>query len=100
MATITRLPLPKSNEALQRTIRELKQIKRCNEGDVVFVTPMATHGDGKIYVSAEDGGWFANYYGENDNGDPAWIHPMLIKWAADRGWFWEWENPGAIYLTH
>lgn len=53
--------------------------------------------DGKIILSAEDGGYFADYYGEYRLGYP-WVHPKIEKWAKDRGLFWEWENPGCLAL--
>jgi hypothetical protein len=48
--------------------------------------------DGALFVSAEDGKPFANYY---DLGHP-YIHPALEAWASKRDGYWEWENPGAI----
>jgi len=108
--TLTRLPLPKTIEALLRVKAEIEKELRIpnagdNGGDVV---PTVKHGDGKIYVSAEDGGYFANYYGQFDGEDLSefgitsdsdpWISSKLESWAEARGWHWEWENPGAIML--
>lgn len=50
-----------------------------------------------VYVSAEDGGDFADYYGEF-RGGYTWIHPLLEEWAKANGGYWEWENPGCIYF--
>ncbi|MBO0738356.1 MAG: hypothetical protein J2P48_17580 [Alphaproteobacteria bacterium] len=50
-----------------------------------------------VIVSAEDGGYFADYYGEYRGGYP-WIHPKLEEFATKRGYFWEWEHPGSIML--
>lgn len=53
--------------------------------------------DSRVYVSAEDGNIFADYYGEFRGGFP-WISPLLEKWAKEKGMHWEWENPGCIGL--
>jgi hypothetical protein len=50
-------------------------------------------------VSAEDGGYFADYYGEY-RGNDAWIHPDLESFAKNHGLMWEWINPGCIGLFH
>lgn len=50
-----------------------------------------------LYVSAEDGNYFADYYGEFRGGYP-WIDPRLEAFAKRNGGYWEWENPGAIVL--
>lgn len=51
--------------------------------------------DGQLFVSAEDGGIFADYYGEFTDGYP-WIDKKLEDAAKKHGFFWEWENPGCI----
>lgn len=56
-----------------------------------------THG-GLIFVSAEDGGHFADYYGEYRGGHP-WIHPSLTAFAERNDCYWEWQNPGCIVLS-
>lgn len=53
--------------------------------------------DGLIYVSAEDGNYFADYYGEFNNGYP-YIDPRLEKIADKYGMIWEWQNAGEIIL--
>lgn len=50
---------------------------------------------GAVIVSAEDGAYFADYYGEYRGGYP-WIHPDLEKFAKDHDLMIEWQNPGAI----
>lgn len=54
-------------------------------------------GESHIVVSAEDGGYFCDYYGEH-RGDMSWIHPVLEAFAMRNGLYWEWENPGSIAL--
>ena len=40
---------------------------------------------------------FADYYGEFRGGYP-WVNPALESWASERGFYWEWQNPGALSL--
>ena len=63
------------------------------------VTPTVFYRDDTLFVSGEDGGYFADYYGEYRGGYP-WIDARLIKIATDAGMFWEWENPGCIGLYY
>lgn len=51
----------------------------------------------KLMVSAEDGGFFADYYGEYNRGCP-WIHEELEAFATKHKCFWEWRDPGTIVL--
>jgi hypothetical protein len=48
-----------------------------------------------LFVSAEDGKGFADFYGEYRGGFP-WVHPKLEEFAKVNGGYWEWENPGCI----
>jgi hypothetical protein len=50
--------------------------------------------DSGLFVSAEDGRGFADYYGEF-RGNYAWIHPELERIAKAHGGYWEWENLAA-----
>ena len=59
------------------------------------VFPTVFERDGKLIVSAEDGGYFADYYGEY-RGGYSWIDPRLEEAAKKLGMYWEWENPGCI----
>lgn len=70
------------------------------EYDDITRAPTVIVRDNAILISAEDGCHFADYYGEfrNPHGDP-WIHEKLEAWAKEKGFYWEWENPGAIRLT-
>ena len=52
---------------------------------------------GVLILSAEDGGYFADYYGEFRGGYP-WIDPRLIEWAEKKGLMWEWRDPGSVGL--
>lgn len=59
--------------------------------------PLVILRDKRLIVSAEDGGYFADYYGSDAQPWP-WVHPALEKLAEKHGGFWEWENPGCIYF--
>lgn len=63
----------------------------------VKVTVVSVYSDSQLFVSAEQGDDAADYYGEFRSGDP-WINPTLKTWAKERGFYWEWENPGMIVL--
>ena len=63
-----------------------------------FVRESWYGGEGEnLYVSAEHGDDAADYWGEFHGGYP-WINPKLEK-LCKPGEFWEWENPGCIYLS-
>ena len=64
------------------------------------VNPTVFERDGSVYVSAEDGCHFADYYGESNyrSGGYAWIHPKLEAFANSVGGYWDWQDPGTIYL--
>jgi hypothetical protein len=70
-------------------------ISTVKAGDVL---PTIFERDGTLFVSAEDGGYFADYYGEYRGGYP-WIDPRLESAATKAGFYWEWENPGCIYVV-
>lgn len=53
---------------------------------------------GLLCLSAEDGGYFADYYGEYRGGYP-WVDVRLEEWAAARGLVWEWRDPGTVRLV-
>lgn len=65
------------------------------EFDGKKVAPTTWERNGRIFVSAEDGGHFADYYGEF-RGGYSWIHPSLERLAQEADGFWEWENPGCL----
>lgn len=50
-------------------------------------------------VSAEDGEYFADYYGEIDGSGLPYINEKLKNIAEKYGTYWEWENPSAIMLA-
>ncbi len=56
-------------------------------------------GRNRIMLSAEheNSYLFADYYGDYRGGFP-WVHPALEAWAKKHGFFWEWQNPGALML--
>jgi hypothetical protein len=51
--------------------------------------------DGALAISAENGTFAIDYYGEFRDGCP-YIAPKLETWAENQGGYWEWMNPGAI----
>lgn len=65
--------------------------------DEIEVIPYVFERRGVVMVSTEDGGLFADYYGEFRGGFP-WISIELQQIAQELGMFWEWENPGCIGL--
>lgn len=67
--------------------------------DDVNVSPKVLLVDGVVLVDgeSENGILFCDYYGEFHDGNP-WICPELIALASELGGFWDWQNPGAIYL--
>ena len=68
-------------------IEELNKLKMSNG-----MTPTAfDRGEDSVFVSAESGDDAADYWRMR-------IDPELLDWASKKGFFWEWENPGCIYL--
>lgn len=51
--------------------------------------------EGALHISAEDGLYFVDYYGEYRGGDP-YIDPALITWAKKNDGHWDWDSPGSI----
>lgn len=94
----------KNREAL---IAELKSLrtpsiawnKETREYDDIEVSPAVIERGTEILVSAEGGDaqLWADYYGEFRGGYP-YINQALESFAKKHGMYWEWENPGAIYL--
>lgn len=84
-------------ELAQITIPKLVWNKENKDFDEVLVPPTIFYRNNFIIVSAEDGNDFADYYGEY-RGGYSWIHPKLEAWAKEKGYMWEWENPGCIQL--
>lgn len=66
--------------------------------DFIKVGPTIIEREGKLIISGEDGRGFVDYYGEYRGGYP-YINPDLEAAAKKHGCFWEWENPGCIYLN-
>ncbi len=91
----TRKQLVKQIAAISAT--DLKWNKKTRDFDPVPVSPTIIERDSLIIVSAEDGGFFADYYGEF-RGGVMWIRPDLEYIADAHGLVWEWENPGCISL--
>ncbi len=49
-------------------------------------------------VSAEHDDDAADYYAAIPNSPVGYINQKLIDYAEKRGYFWDWENPGCIFL--
>jgi len=73
--------------------RDLREYVDCKVAPEVIV-----HDDGTIHISGEDGLYWCDYYGELNGGLP-YIAPILEQWAAERGFYWEWDHPGSICLS-
>lgn len=72
--------------------KDTKKHEACDRFPTVFER------EGKIFVSAEDGGYFVNYYGQYDDGGACWIHEDIEDVAKKFNGYWEWENPACIYF--
>lgn len=73
------------------------------DGKPVFqnhVAPTVFERDGLVFISAEDGKGFADYYGEYQATEAPYIHPELEAIAKNHGGYWEWENPGCIVFAN
>lgn len=80
---------------LEQIISDLESVRGGLDGDAapdVFVM------DNLIHVSAEDGQYFADYYGEMSGGYPT-VADSLEDLADKYGTYWEWLNPGAVVLA-
>jgi hypothetical protein len=51
-----------------------------------------------LNLSAEDGQYFADYYGEMDGSGYPYIDPRLEAIADKFDSYWEWVNPGVVTL--
>ena len=64
--------------------------------DITNRPPKTFVRDGLLFVSAEDGSYFADYYPEMS--DDPFIDPRLEKIADRYDTYWEWEDAGSIVL--
>ena len=64
--------------------------------DDVQVKPHCFYRDNALYLSAESGDGAADYWGVGDDGP--YINSKFEAWAEERGFYWEWENPGCLML--
>ena len=85
-----------SESKLLKLSSEIQKIKI--DGLDEKLSPSVFVREGQIFVSAEDGRGFADYYGEFRGGYP-YIHESLTEFAETRGMYWEWQNPGCIVLV-
>jgi hypothetical protein len=61
----------------------------------VWVSP---ENENCLHLSAEDGQYFADYYGEMDDSGYPYIDPRLEAIADKFDAYWEWVNPGVATL--
>jgi hypothetical protein len=61
----------------------------------VWVSP---ENENCLYLSAEDGEYFADYYGEMDDSGHPYIDPRLEAIADKFDAYWDWVNPGVAVL--
>lgn len=61
----------------------------------ITVHPEVWIRDGMVFVSAEDGRDWADYYGDY-RGGYSYINPQLEALAKKHSGYWEWQNPGCI----
>lgn len=54
--------------------------------------------DKGLVLSAEDGGHFANCYGQFDDSDDPWVHPLIEAWAEKHDYQIEWRDAGSVTL--
>ena len=80
---------------LEQIISDLESIRGGLDGDAM---PRVFVMDNLIHVSAEDGQYFADYYGEMSGGYPT-VVDSLEDLADKYGTYWEWLNPGAVVLA-
>lgn len=66
------------------------------KSDITNRPPKTFVRDGLLFVSAEDGSYFANYYPEMS--DDPFIDPRLENIADRYDTYWEWEDAGSIVL--
>jgi len=62
-------------------------------------TPQMFEKDGLLYVSGEDGEYFADYYGELSGDGYPTIDARLEAIADKYGMYWDWEDAGSIVLS-
>jgi len=79
---------------LEQVKAEISQVKS-NMG--TGKTPKLFERDGLLHMSAEDGEYFADYYGITTNYPE--VDPRLEAIAEKYGMYWEWENPGVVVLA-
>lgn len=80
----------KKAEKLQNELPKLLTLDK--EYNEVKILPTSFIKNETLYISAEDGNGFADYY------NLLYIDPELEKWAEKRGLYWDWEDAGSIML--
>jgi len=71
-------------------IVDLKWNRETKEFSDVFGSPTIIQNEDALFISAEDGKGFADYYRD------MYINEQLETIAKQHGGYWEWQNPGAI----
>jgi hypothetical protein len=83
------------NGKIEIILSDISKLK----SEITNKSPKTFVRDGFIYLSAEDGSHFADYYGEF-KGEEMYIDPRLEKIADKYDMYWDWENPGTIILGY
>jgi hypothetical protein len=84
------------NGKLDQIKAEISQVKSklgTNRSPYVFEK------NGLLYLSGEDGEYFADYYGELSGDGDATIDPRLEAIAEKYGMYWDWEDAGSAVLV-
>ena len=82
------------NGKIEKILADIKQL----QSPITKKSPRVFVRDGFIHVSAEDGSYFADYYGEYK--EDMYIDPRLEKIADKYNMSWDWENAGTIILGY
>lgn len=64
---------------------------------IVGTTEEFNGGIGGLWISAEAGDDYFNYYAEGWH-DTFGVDPALNQFVEDNGWYFEWYDPGTIML--
>ncbi len=83
------------NGKIEKILSDISKLK----SQITNKSPKTFVRDGFIYLSAEDGSYFADYYGEF-KGEEMYIDPRLEKIADKYDMMWDWENSGTIILGY
>lgn len=87
------------NGQLEQIKAEISQVKSKMDGTTPPTVFFNRDGQGLLYLSGEDGQYFADYYGELSGDGYPTIDERLEAIADKYGTYWEWENAGVAILA-